>query len=108
MQHGQRDAGGAAGIDGIAARLENRETGGGGEIVAGGDGVTAAVERRAGGFHDDGAPQIGLPALVAQRVISSLLGSVLSATLRAVSTPATGRPWGSSRPTCTSTEAWSQ
>src|SRR5882757_6401250 len=52
--------------------------------------------------------QIGLPALDGQRVISALLGSALSATLRAVSTPATGRPLESSRPTCTSTEAWSQ
>ena len=56
MQHGQRDAGGTAGIDRIATRLEDRETGGGGEIMAGGDGVTAAVERRTHGFHDDGAP----------------------------------------------------
>lgn len=52
--------------------------------------------------------QIGLSALVAHRVMSSLLGSVLSITLRVVSTPATGRPAGSRRPSCTSTEAWSQ
>jgi hypothetical protein len=51
MQHRERDAGGAAGIDRIAACLEDGETGGGSEIVAGGDRVTAAVERRAHGFH---------------------------------------------------------
>ena len=50
----------------------------------------------------------GLPLLSTHRVISSLLGRVLSATLRAASTPATGRPAGSSKPICTRTEAWSQ
>ena len=56
MQHGKRNAGRAAGIDGIATRLENRKTGGSGEVMAGGDGVAAAVEGWAGGLHDDGAP----------------------------------------------------
>ena len=51
MQHGERDARGAAGIDRVAAGLEDREAGGGGEIVAGGDGVAAAVEGGAGGGH---------------------------------------------------------
>jgi hypothetical protein len=37
--------------------------------------------------------------------ISALLGSVLSMTLRACSAPVTGRPFGSSRPTCTRTDA---
>ena len=50
MQHGQRDAGAAAGVDRIAARLEDREAGGGGEVVAGRDGVPAAVEGRALGL----------------------------------------------------------
>ena len=53
MQHGQRDAGGAAGVDRIAARLEDREAGRGGEIVAGRDGVPAAIEGRTVGH----APQ---------------------------------------------------
>jgi hypothetical protein len=52
--------------------------------------------------------QIGLPALVDQRVMSLFEGNELSDTLRVLSTPATGNPFGSSRPTCTSTEAWSQ
>src|SRR3954469_7447862 len=52
--------------------------------------------------------QIGLSALLLQRVIIVLLGRVACTTLRAVSTPATGSPFGSSRPTCTSTDAWSQ
>ncbi len=52
--------------------------------------------------------QIGSRELDAHRVMSSLLGSVWSTALRAVSMPATGRPAGSSSPTCTRTEAWSQ
>ena len=52
--------------------------------------------------------QSGLPSLLAQLRMSVLLGSALFATLRAVSAPATGRSAGSSRPICTSTEAWSQ
>jgi hypothetical protein len=52
--------------------------------------------------------QIGLRELAAHRLMSSLLGSVWSTALRAVSMPATGRPSGSSSPTCTRTEAWSQ
>src|SRR5579864_468534 len=43
-----------------------------------------------------------------QRVISVFEGNDASTSFRAVSTPATGRPFGSSRPICTSTEAWSQ
>jgi hypothetical protein len=52
--------------------------------------------------------QIGLPSLPAQRVISELLGSELSNTFRAASTPATGKPVRSNTPICTKTEAWSQ
>ena len=52
MQHGERDTRGTAGIDGIAAGLEDREARGGREVVTGGDGVPAAVEGRAGGGHD--------------------------------------------------------
>src|SRR5262249_51848941 len=48
---------------------------------------------------------IGLPSLVDQRLMSALLGCALSSTLHAVSTPATGRPFGSSLPICTRTEA---
>jgi len=40
--------------------------------------------------------------------INVLEGSVSSSSLRAVSTPAVGTHFGSSRPTCTSTLAWSQ
>jgi RNA polymerase sigma-70 factor (ECF subfamily) len=40
--------------------------------------------------------------------ISSLLGSDGSSTFSAARAPVTGRPRGSSRPTCTSTDAWSQ
>ena len=40
-----------------------------------------------------------LPSLSAQRAISSLLGRVMSVTLRTVSAPATGKPAGSSKPT---------
>jgi hypothetical protein len=42
---------------------------------------------------------MGLPSLSTQRPISSLLGWVLSMTLRAVCAPATGKPVGSSKPT---------
>jgi hypothetical protein len=42
------------------------------------------------------------------RAISSLLGSDGSSTLRALSAPTTGRPSGLSRPTWSSSEAWSQ
>ena len=40
--------------------------------------------------------------------ISALLGSVLSMTLRACSAPTTGKPFGSSSPIRTRTDAWSQ
>ena len=43
-----------------------------------------------------------------QRCISVLEGSVSSTSFFAVSTPATGSPFGSSAPICTSTDAWSQ
>lgn len=49
-----------------------------------------------------------LPSLCRQRAISMFDGSVSSSSFRAVSTPATGKPFGSSRPICTSTLAWSQ
>ena len=59
--------------------------------------VLDALQRRAG------RAQPAPPSV--QRGIRPLDGSVSSATLRAVSMPATGRPCGSSRPICTSTEA---
>ena len=90
-----------------ATGFEDGEACRGGEIVTGGHGVAAAVEGGTGRRHRI-AFQIGLPALVLQRVISPLLGSALSATLWAVSMPATGSPLGSSSPTCASTDAWSQ
>ena len=49
--------------------------------------------------------QIGLPSLLDQLAISVLLGRVLSIAFLAVSAPATGNPFGSSTPICTSTEA---
>ena len=47
LQHAERDAGGAAGIDRVAAGFEDRKPGGGGEIVAGGDGVAGHGDGRA-------------------------------------------------------------
>ncbi|MNU06657.1 hypothetical protein D3C72_2519240 [compost metagenome] len=55
-----------------------------------------------------GSPDAYLSALSCQRAISVFDGSVSSSSLRAVSTPATGKPAGSSLPICTSTLAWSQ
>ena len=53
-----------------------------------------------------------LPFLAAERAcyfaINAFEGSVSSSSFRAVSTPATGNSFASSRPTCTSTLAWSQ
>ena len=48
------------------------------------------------------------PDCRAHVAIKALDGSVSSSSLRAVAIPATGRPFGSSAPTCTSTLAWSQ
>jgi hypothetical protein len=51
LQHAERDAGGDAGIDRIAAGLENLETGVRGGIVTGGDHVLRAGDRRTIGGH---------------------------------------------------------
>jgi hypothetical protein len=52
QQHAERDASGTPGVDRVAARLEDREAGGGGEVVPGGDAVPCAVEGgAAGGAH---------------------------------------------------------
>lgn len=42
------------------------------------------------------------------RCISALEGKLLSTTFRAVSIPATGKVFGSSKPSCTKSDAWSQ
>ncbi len=42
------------------------------------------------------------------RCISALEGKLLSTTFRAVSIPATGKVFGSIKPSCTKSDAWSQ
>ena len=64
--------------------------------------VLQALPRFADGAHAAAAPG---QAPSAQPGIRPLDGRVSSRTLWAVSAPATGRPFGSSRPICTSTEA---
>jgi len=59
------------------------------------------------------APRVSAPGGLADSACSHRCskpfdGSVSSSSLRAVSTPATGSSFGSSRPTCTKTLAWSQ
>ncbi len=47
LQHPERDPGGAAGVDRIAPGFEDRKSGGGGEIVTGGDRVAGHCDGRA-------------------------------------------------------------
>lgn len=43
LQHAERDTGGAAGVDRVAAAFEDREPSHGGKIVTGGDGMARAA-----------------------------------------------------------------
>ena len=51
QQDSECDASGTAGVDGVAAGLQDREPGGRGEIVPGGNAVPGAVQRGARAGH---------------------------------------------------------
>ena len=51
LHHAERDAARDAGVDRVAARLQNLKAGLGGQVLAGGDHVARPHDGRAMGFH---------------------------------------------------------